>query len=92
MRLTWLVLLVLSPGILYGIALLLTALASRYYRGPCPRCGGRGLRSLGLTKATVLIDGRRAPDFWIDYECKLCGVELRKHRGTWEERPRTQVA
>jgi DNA-directed RNA polymerase subunit RPC12/RpoP len=95
MKLPWLIicaiLLVLSPGIMYAVALLVTALASRYYRARCPRCGGRGLRSLGLTMATVFFNGRRAPDYWIDYTCELCGAEVRKHRGAWEDRPRPRA-
>jgi hypothetical protein len=38
-------------------------------------------------KATVLIDGRRAPDHWADYKCEKCGTLLRWHRNQWESVP-----
>jgi hypothetical protein len=59
----YLVLLVLSPAILYGFALAAAALVSAYYRRPCLACGRRGLKSVNFIRATVVVNGRRAPDF-----------------------------
>jgi hypothetical protein len=87
MRYLWMTLLVLSPAILYGIALIAVGLASRFYRSRCPECRQRGLKMIDFIKATVLINGRRAPDHWADYKCEKCGVVLRWHHKQWERPP-----
>jgi hypothetical protein len=74
-------LLVLSPAILYGVALVVAALVSAYYRRRCPACGERGLKCVNFIRATVVIDGRRAPDSWSYYVCELCGAGFKLHRG-----------
>lgn len=51
---------------------------------PCPECGAQALRWVTFLRATVLVDGRRAPDSWSLHECEACGVRLKDHRGTWE--------
>ncbi len=84
MRYLWMTLLVLSPAILYGIALFAAALSTRFYRSRCPRCRERGLRQVNFIRATVLINGQRAPDHWADYECGKCGALLRWHHDQWE--------
>ena len=76
-----LVLLVLSPAILYAFALVAAALASTYYRRLCSACGRRGLKSVNFIRATVVVNGRRAPDFWSYYICELCGSGFKLHRG-----------
>jgi hypothetical protein len=78
-----LVLLVLSPAILYGLALVVAALTAAFYRRPCPKCGRRGLRSTNFIRATVLIDGQRAADHWAYYVCNLCESGFKLHRGKW---------
>ena len=60
------ILLVLSPAILYGLALVAVSI----YRGRCPACGRRGMKCVNFIRATVVIDGRRAPDYWMDREPK----------------------
>jgi hypothetical protein len=77
-------LLVLSPAILYGLALVAAALVSAYYRRPCPACGQRGLKCVNWIRATVLVNGRRAPDSESYYVCEQCGAAHKLHRGKWE--------
>ena len=84
MKYVWAILLVLSPAILYGIALIATGLSMRFYRSRCPKCRQRGLKLINFVKATVLINGQRAPDHWADYECEKCGAVVRWHHGKWE--------
>jgi hypothetical protein len=57
MRYLWMTLLVLSPAILYGIALIAVGIANRFYRSRCPECQQRGLKMIDFIKATVLING-----------------------------------
>jgi hypothetical protein len=75
--------LVLSPAILYGLALAAAALASAFYRRTCPACGRRGLKCVNFIRATVLVDGHRAPDYWSYYVCELCGAGYKLHHGNW---------
>ena len=48
-------------------------------RRVCPSCGRRSLRCVQWIRATVLIDGRRAPDSWIYFLCESCGARLKRH-------------
>lgn len=84
MRYLLMSLLVLLPAILYGIALIAVGLTARFYRSRCPECQQRGLKMIGFIRATVLINGQRAPDHWTDYRCLKCGVVRRWHRKQWE--------
>lgn len=74
---------VLSPAILYVIALVVTAIRSKYYPDKCPQCGERGLDLVNFILATVVIDGRRAPDSWSYYVCRKCDAWLKHHRKEW---------
>jgi len=87
MRYLWMALLVLSPAILYGVALVATGLTMRFYRSRCPECHQRGLKTVNFFKATVLVNGQRTPDHWTDYECEKCGAAVRWHRKQWEAVP-----
>ena len=80
-------LLILSPAILYGLALISTALTGKFHRRTCPTCHQRGMVSVNHVMATVVIDGRRAPDQWSYYRCEKCGVVLKLHRGEWKPVP-----
>jgi len=52
----------------------------------CLRCGEKKLRVVNFIRATVLIDGRRAPDSWTLYQCDGCSARLRRHLdGHWSE-------
>ena len=67
------------------------------YRSKCPQCYAkaipeplsgearrvvpRNLRMVGFVRATVLINGKRAPDSWSFYLCDSCGARLKFHRG-----------
>lgn len=50
---------------------------------PCPSCGHRRLRCINFIKATILVDGKRAPDWWAYYACPSCGAMSKHHRGQW---------
>ena len=50
----------------------------------CRSCGERALKQVNWIRATVLIDGRRAPDSWTCYCCQSCGARYRrKISGEW---------
>jgi hypothetical protein len=81
----------LSPAILYGIALVVTAIVMRYYRRPCPACGQRGLKFVEQCLATVMVNGQRAPDSWSYYICEKCDAVFKLHRGVWSPVPEEEV-
>ena len=68
----------LLPVIVLVLPSVLTSLAPR-----CKECGQRGLKCVGGAKATIVVDGKRAPDSWLDYRCPKCDALFRKHRGVW---------
>ena len=75
-----LITLVLSPAILYGIALLLIAV----YQKRCPRCRKHGLRMVGAYLRDNWdnhIEGGMASY----YLCHRCGVHLKKSGHTWSD-------
>ena len=82
MKILWITLLILSPAILYGIALLFVG----FYRGRCPRCHRHGLRSVG----GYLWDGRTpegqpcggAVSFYL---CRCCSARLRRAGRDWSD-------
>ena len=76
-------LVVLSPAILYVLALILLALKEKYLPRRCPTCERRGLHCVNLIKATILIDGQRAPDHWSYWICDRCNDELKLHQNKW---------
>jgi hypothetical protein len=73
------ILLVLSPAILYGLLLSFIAI----YREKCPACEKWGLKCVTFIVATILVDGKRAPDSWGYYDCPNCGGKFKWHRGEW---------
>lgn len=77
------ILLVLSPAILYGFALLAAALAMKYYRRPCFTCKQRGLTFVNWIRATVENNGKAVHDSWSYYLCEKCGAGFKLHHGTW---------
>jgi hypothetical protein len=82
MKIHWITLLVLSPAILYGCALLFVAV----YRGRCPRCHRHGLRRVG----GFLWDGRTeegkpcggSVSFFL---CQFCSAHLRRAGRDWSD-------
>jgi hypothetical protein len=80
-RMWWLLaaFLVLSPAILYGLLLALVAV----HRGRCAECGRRGLKCVNGVLATIVVNGKRAPDSWSYYCCEKCGAAFKLHRGRW---------
>ena len=68
----------LLPVIVLALPPVLALLAPR-----CPACGQRGLKCVGGADATILVDGKRAPDSWFDYRCPKCDGLFRDHRGVW---------
>lgn len=91
MRYPWLALLALSPAILYGLALIAVGVSTHFYRCRCPKCQQRGLKSIDFIRATVQINGQRAPDCWADYQCEKCGAVVRWHHRQWEPVPESDV-
>lgn len=83
MKILYAILLVLSAALLYGTALLVTAIAGKWYRRVCPACGLRGLKCVNFIRATVLVEGKRAPDHWAYYVCEKCGAAFKLHHGAW---------
>jgi hypothetical protein len=51
----------------------------RILRKRCPTCGQRSLVFRNGFLATVVVDGKRAPDSWYYYECSACGARLKSH-------------
>jgi hypothetical protein len=49
----------------------------------CPICDSRNLVSVNWVRATILVDGKRAPDSWAYYQCKTCDARLKLHRSNW---------
>jgi hypothetical protein len=47
----------------------------------CPECGLDSLRCVQWILATVLIDGKRAPDSWSYFLCESCGARFKQHLG-----------
>jgi C4-type Zn-finger protein len=47
----------------------------------CPNCGKGTLQIVNFFKATVLINGRRAPDSYMILECSHCGYRYHKSKG-----------
>jgi hypothetical protein len=77
MRWLWITLLVLSPAILYGIALLIVGV----YRGRCRRCYRHGLRTVG----GYIWDGENGGGAVSFYLCEKCGAHFKKSASDWSE-------
>ena len=60
--------------------------------GPrCPDCNTKTLVSRNWIRATVVINGQRAPDSWTYYECEGCGARWKKFiSNTGYDRPEWQ--
>jgi hypothetical protein len=56
-------------------------------RQVCPTCSRRALRCVQWIRATVLIEGRRAPDSWSYFLCESCGAHFKRHIGREFEVP-----
>ncbi|QIF05275.1 hypothetical protein [Roseimicrobium sp. ORNL1] len=56
-------------------------------RRACPACAQKEVRCVQWIRATVLIDGRRAPDSWCYYLCDACGARFKQHLGKDYEVP-----
>jgi uncharacterized protein (DUF1684 family) len=48
-------------------------------RALCPSCGQRSLHCIQWIRATVIIDGRRAPDSWGYFVCESCGGKFKRN-------------
>jgi C4-type Zn-finger protein len=51
------------------------------HREDCPNCSKDTLQIVNFLKATILINGRRAPDSYMILECSHCGYRYRKSKG-----------
>jgi len=72
----------LLPAVIL-VATLLVAVISARRPWLCPSCHRRELRCVNFVKATVITDGRRAPDSWSFHSCQACGAAFKLHRGRW---------
>jgi hypothetical protein len=77
MNLLWITLLVLSPAILYGIALLFFGV----YRRRCRQCNHHGLRTVGSYKW----DGEHGGGVVWFYLCEKCGAHFKQTASDWSE-------
>lgn len=59
--------------------------AQRLFSQKCPRCGERQLRMVNFIRATVMVNGHRAPDSWSFYNCEACSARLKLHSGQWSD-------
>jgi hypothetical protein len=50
-------------------------------RKPCPYCGVKAVQVVSFVRATVLVDGKRAPDSWSYCECDICHARFKDHCG-----------
>jgi hypothetical protein len=48
-------------------------------RGHCPGCGQQALQCVQWIRASVMVEGRRAPDSWHYFSCESCGGQFKKH-------------
>jgi hypothetical protein len=94
------VLVILAVGIVlaFPLAILVTIVLGAPLVGldrllrRCPRCGRRGGMTLvNFIRATVVIDGRRAPDHWSYYRCRRCGARLKHHHDQWGDVPDAEL-
>lgn len=60
---------------------LLSCSQTSRHRENCPTCGEQALRSVNSVLATVVINGRRAPDAWTYYWYESCQSRWKKHIG-----------
>ncbi len=67
----------LSPGILYVLVLLVAAYVE--WRRPCPACSARGFRMVTAIRAC----GRRGSSSWAYYYCRQCDHRLKRQNGNW---------
>jgi hypothetical protein len=77
MHIFWVITLVLSPAILYCIALAFIAV----YRGRCRRCHRHGLKMAGGYKW----DGKDCGGAVTFYLCEKCGAHFKKSASDWSE-------
>ncbi|MCE5278332.1 MAG: hypothetical protein ABFD92_01165 [Planctomycetaceae bacterium] len=75
------ILLVLSPAILYGIAIAVIALSRKYFPLRCPSCSKRGLAM--VNSSLVMLDdgdGKHHCEYRSFYKCPSCHASFRRTR------------
>lgn len=76
------IVLVLSPLILYLLALLGMGLKNKYLPARCPRCGKRGLELVNFFRV------RGGPRCWYSlHRCPACAAKLRRDDDGWHDLP-----
>ena len=82
-----LTLLVLSPAILYAVALVMMMIKMRFFKDKCPKCQQRGLVQINAILATCVDEkGMRYPNSWEFCKCDSCNAKLKIfHDGRIEE-------
>lgn len=73
------------PTLFIGLYLVLGWIATQ--PSLCPHCGRRGLRMKNHIRASIEINGQRAPDSWAYFQCEFCYVRLKQHLGKPYETP-----
>ena len=68
--------------LILGLGVLVGVFAWRHLRaGSCPACRKRKLECVQFFRATVISDGRRAPDSLGFFRCLACGGRFKKGHG-----------
>jgi hypothetical protein len=77
-----LILLVLvAPTVLLGVAVAVTMVASKFYRRRCPACMQRGLKRVSVVRTFVETRGVSSPEYWSYLRCDKCGERFKLHDG-----------
>lgn len=74
------VLLIASPAVFWGVALVITAIFSKFYRRRCPDCGARGVKCVDfIITEPASVGGKRSPNCLSYYRCDICGQSFKLH-------------
>ena len=74
-------------GVLFGVLVLciLVGWLLGQKQSICPNCNCQSLRCVQWIRATVMIDGQRAPASWCYFLCESCGARYKQHlKGDFE--------
>jgi hypothetical protein len=47
----------------------------------CPACSTASLRLMEFIRATIVVDGRRAPEAWAYFQCDECSARFKQYLG-----------
>lgn len=80
-----------KPTVLNRLAEKWRGFCHDYTRDVCPGCGQRALVMVNFIRATVIVDGKTAPDSWSCHVCESCGSRWRGRGREWEPIPEGEV-